>query len=144
VAADLVNIDFVPAPVFGEEERGESPRIPKLFGMPYADDAGIVACTSASLAKIMTATVEKYHAFGLTMSKKKTETMVLRPPGKPVRQLMIQAAGKRYATAIVSLELKVKLLRSDILGTLLYGCDTWTLLQEGYDFLRTQHRRLLL
>ena len=48
------------------------------------------------------------------------------------------------ATAIVLLELKVKLLRSEVIGALLYGCDTWTLLQEGYDFLRTQHRRLLL
>ena len=47
------------------------------------------------------------------------------------------------ATAIVSLELKVKLLRSEVIGALLYGCDTWTLLQEGYDFLRTLHRRLL-
>ena len=48
------------------------------------------------------------------------------------------------ATAIVSLELKVKLLRSEVIGVLLYGCDTWTLVQEGYDFLRTQHRCLLL
>ena len=148
---------------------------------------GIVVRTSASLAKIMTAIVEKCDAFGLTVSEK-TETMVLRPPGEPAQQLMIQAAGQRYAqneiftylggtisedadtsaelksrarsawgafhrynrqlydraTAIVLLELKVKLLRSDIFGALLYGCDTWTLLQEAYDFLRTQHRRLLL
>ena len=65
--------------------------------MLNADDAGNVAHTSASLAKIMTAIVEKCDAFGLTVSEMKTETMVLRPPGKPVRQLMIQAAGKRYA-----------------------------------------------
>ena len=38
-------------------------------------------------------------------------------------------------TAIVSLELKVKLLRSEV---------NETLLQEGLDFLRTQHHRLLL
>ena len=48
------------------------------------------------------------------------------------------------ATATVSLELKVKLLRSEVIGVLLYRCDTWTLLQEGYNFLRTQHRHLPL
>ena len=52
MVADLVNIDFVPVPGFGEEEWGESPRSTELFSMLYADDAGIVACTSASLAKI--------------------------------------------------------------------------------------------
>ena len=44
----------------------------------------------------------------------------------------------------MSLELEVKLLPPVVIGALLYGCDTWTLLQEEYDFLRTQHRRLLL
>ena len=48
------------------------------------------------------------------------------------------------ATVIVSLELKVKLLRPEVIRAFLYGCDTWALLQEGYDFLRTQHTRLLL
>ena len=187
MVADLVSIDFVPVPGFGEEEWGESPRSTELFSMLYADDADIVARTSASLAKIMTAIVEKCAAFGLTVSEKKTETMVLRPPEESAQQLMIQSAEQRYAqkerlkclggtisedadmsaklksrarsaygaihrynqqlydraTAIVSLELKVKLLRSEVLGALIYGCDTWTLLQKGYDFLRKQHRRLL-
>ena len=67
-----------------------------LFSVLYADDAGIVARTSASLAKIVTI-VEKCDAFGLTVSEKKTETMVLRPPGEPALQLMIQAAAQRYA-----------------------------------------------
>ena len=164
----MVNMDFVPVPGFGEEEWGESPRNTEIFCMLYADDAGIVACTSASRAKIMTAIVEKCDAFGLTVSEKKTETIVLRPPGEPAQQLMIQAAGQRYAqkerftylggtisedadmpaelkscarsawgafhrynwklydraTAIVSLELKVKLLRSEVIGALLSGSDT--------------------
>ena len=81
VVADLVNIDFVPIPGFGEKECGESPRSTELFSMLYADDMGIVARTSASLAKIMMAVVEKCDAFGLTASEKKTETMVVRPPG---------------------------------------------------------------
>ena len=95
VVADLVNIDFVPAPGFGEEERGESPRSTELFSMLYADCAGIVARTSANLAKIMTAIVEKCDALGLTESEKKMETMVLHPPGEPAQQLMIQAARQR-------------------------------------------------
>ena len=133
----------------------------------------------------MTAILEKCGAFGLTVSEKKTETMILCLPGEPAQQLIIQAAGQRYAqkeiltylggtisedadisaelkscarsawgtfhiynrqlydraTVVVSLKPKVKLLRSDVIGALLYGCDTWRLLQEGYDFLRTQHRR---
>ena len=64
--------------------------------MLYADDAGIVARTSVRLAKIITTIVEKCNAFGLTVFEK-TETMVLRPPGKPAQQLMIRAAGQRYA-----------------------------------------------
>ena len=48
------------------------------------------------------------------------------------------------ATAIVSLELTMELLHSEVIRALLYGCDTLILLQEGHDFLRTQHRRLLL
>ena len=89
VVADLVNIDFRLVPGFGKDEWGESPQSTELFSMLYADDAGIVARTSASLAEIMTAIVEKCDAFGLTVSEKKTETMVLRPPGEPAQQLMI-------------------------------------------------------
>ena len=96
MVADLVNIDFVPAPGFREEQWGESPWSTELFSMPYADGAGIVARTSASLVKIMTAIVETCDALCLTVSEKKTETMVLRPPGELVQQLMIQAAGQRY------------------------------------------------
>ena len=65
--------------------------------MLYAGDASTAARTSASLAKIMTAIVEKCDAFGLTVSEKKTDTMVLRPPGEPTQQLMIQAVRQRYA-----------------------------------------------
>ena len=81
MVADLVNIDFGPIPGFGKEDWGESPRSTELFSMLYADDADIFARTSASLAKITTAIVEKCDAFGLTVSEKKTETMVLHPPG---------------------------------------------------------------
>ena len=76
---------------------GESPRSTELFSMLYADDAGIVARKSASLAKIMTVIVEKCDAFDLKVSEKKTKTIALRPSGEPVQQLMIQAAGQRYA-----------------------------------------------
>ena len=57
MTADLVKIDFVPVPGFGKEEWGKSPRNTELFSMLYVDDAGIVARTSASLAKIMMAIV---------------------------------------------------------------------------------------
>ena len=70
--------------------------------MLYADDTGIVARTSASLAKSM-AIVEKDDAFGLTVSEKK---------------------ARRFHRYNRQLELKVKLLRSEVNGALLYGCNT--------------------
>ena len=53
-----------------------------VWGMLYADDAGIVSRSPAGLARMMTVIVEVFGAFGLTISEKKTETLLMRAPEK--------------------------------------------------------------
>jgi len=69
--------------------------------MLYAVDAGVVPRPAKGLARMMTVVVEVLREFGLTVSEKKTEVLVMRvkkeqgsPPHPP---LIIQAAGQRYA-----------------------------------------------
>ena len=52
-----------------------------VWGMLYADDAGIVSRSAEGLAKIMTVIATVFEAAGLTVSESKTETMLLRTPG---------------------------------------------------------------
>ena len=48
--------------------------------MLCADDAGNVYKSAEGLAKMMTVIVTVFEAAGLTVSEKKTETMLLRTP----------------------------------------------------------------
>ena len=66
--------------------------------MLYADDAGIVTKSAEGLAKMMSVIVTVFEAAGLTVSEKKTETMLLRTPGQApcTSPLVIEAAGQRY------------------------------------------------
>ena len=75
--------------------------------MLYADDTGIVSRSPAGLlARMMTVIVEVFGAFGLTVSEKKTETLLMRAlekaqqPGEtltpPLPALEIAAAGQKY------------------------------------------------
>ena len=159
-----------------------------VWGMLYADDAGIVSKSAEGLAKMMTVIVTVFDAAGLTVSEKKTETMLLRTPNQALRTspLVIEAAGQRYrqtmqflylgglvnASADIIPEikrriqlawvcynrfkrelydmeaapfaLKVRMLKAEVMETLLYGCVTWTLGQEHFAELRTAHHKLLL
>ena len=54
-----------------------------VWGMLYADDAGIVSKSAEGLAKVMTVIVTVFEAAGLTVSEKKTETSCC---GHPTRQ----------------------------------------------------------
>ena len=77
-----------------------------VWGMLYADDAGIVPRSPAGLARMMTVIVEVFGAFGLTVSEKKAETLLMRAPEKtqqpgetptpPLPALEIAAAGLKY------------------------------------------------
>ena len=74
--------------------------------MLYADDAGIMFRSPAGLARMMTVIGEVFGAFGLTVSEKKTETLLVRAPEKaqqpgetplpPLPALEIAAAGQKY------------------------------------------------
>ncbi|CAB1113911.1 unnamed protein product [Ectocarpus sp. CCAP 1310/34] len=74
-----------------------------VWGMLYADDAGVVSKSADGLARMMTIIVEVFREFGLTVSERKTETLVMRvkerqrPPPPPPPVLTIEAAGQRYA-----------------------------------------------
>ncbi|CAB1096389.1 unnamed protein product [Ectocarpus sp. CCAP 1310/34] len=73
--------------------------------MLYADDAGVVSRSAEGLARMMTLIVEVFGEFGLTVSEKKTETLLMRAKDKPTTTsqpappppLTIEAAGQKYA-----------------------------------------------
>ena len=44
----------------------------------------------------------------------------------------------------VRVRLRVQLLKADVVGTLLYGCMTWSPKKPDYDRLRRVHRSMLL
>ena len=77
--------------------------------MLHADDAGIMSRSPAGLATMMTVIVEVFGAFGLTVSEKKTETLLIRAPEKaqqpgealkpPLPALEIAAADQKYKQA---------------------------------------------
>ena len=69
-----------------------------VWGMLYANDAGIVSKPAEGLAKTMIVIVTVFEAAGLTVSEKKTETMLLRTPDQTTLAppLVIEAAGQRY------------------------------------------------
>ena len=92
--------------VYLEEEAGVGAETPlerarrAVWGMFYADDAGVVSRSQEGLARMMTTIVEVFGEFGLTVSEKKTETLLMRAPekqpkkgGSPPPRLVIEAAG---------------------------------------------------
>ena len=96
--------------VYLEEEAGVGAETPlerarrAVWGMFYADDAGVVSRSQEGLARMMTTIVEVFGEFGLTVSEKKTETLLMRTPekqpkkgGSPPPPLVIEAAGQKYA-----------------------------------------------
>ena len=97
--------------VYLEEEAGVGAETPlerarrAVWEMFYADDAGVVSRSQEGLARMMTTIiVEVFGEFGLTVSEKKTETLLMRAPekqpekgGSPPPPLVIEAAGQKYA-----------------------------------------------
>ena len=65
--------------------------------MLYADDAGIVSKSVESLANMMAVIANVFEGAGLTVSEKKTETMLLgtRNQTPLTSPLVIAAAGQR-------------------------------------------------
>ena len=85
--------------VYLEEETGMGARTPlerarrAVWGMMYADNAGVVSRSQEGLTRMMTIIVKVFGAFGLT------ETLLMRAPekqpkkgGSPPSPLVIKAA----------------------------------------------------
>ena len=147
---------------------GESALATPLWGMLYADDAGVVSQSPEQLRKMMGVIVVACAAFDLTVSEAKTEIMCLREEGMPesTATFSVEAAGqvynqtnefvylegnvnrnadlsievdrrvrnawcsfRKYTLELYDrpsapLELKIRMLRAEVLETMLYGCVT--------------------
>ena len=80
----------------GKEGEG----VQRLWGMLYADDAGIVSRSSEGLERMMTAIVTACSPFGLTVSEPKTELMCLETKRGGKVSFPINAAGQVYKLTI--------------------------------------------
>ena len=75
-----------------------------VWGMLYANDAGVVSRSQEGLTRMMTTIVDVFGEYGLTVSEKKTETLLMWAPkkqpkkgGSPPPSHVIEAAGQKYA-----------------------------------------------
>ena len=171
----------------GEATAGESALETPLWGMLYADDAGVISRLPGQLGKMMGVIVVVCAAIGLTVLEAKTEIMCLRAKGVPesTATFSVKAAGQVYNQTnefvylggnvnhnadlsievdrrirnawcsfrkyilelydrpSAPLELKLWMLRAEILETMLYGCVTWSPRACHYDTLRRDHHRFL-
>ena len=82
----------------GEATAGESVLATPLWGMFYADDAGVVSRSPEQLRKMMEVIVVVCAVFGLTVSEGKNEIMCLRAKGMPdsTAPFSVEAAGQVY------------------------------------------------
>ena len=164
----------------------EGVEVQRLWGMLYADDAGIVSRSSEGLERMMTVIVTACSSFGLTVSEAKTEIMCLETKSGGKLSFTVNAAGQVYKQTIqfvyfggaiaadrdrsiemtrrlqrawacfqrykmeiyyrpgVCFRLKVRLLKAEVVETLLYGCITWSPKKPDYDRLRQVQRSMLL
>ena len=82
----------------GEATAGESVLATPLWGMFYADDAGVVSQLPEQLRKVMGVMVVMCAAFGRIVSDTKTEIMYLRAKWMPesTATFSVEAAGQVY------------------------------------------------
>ena len=82
----------------GEATARKSVLATPLWGMLYADDAGVVSRSPEQLRKMMEVIVVVCSAFGLSVSEAKTEIMCLRAKGMPESTAIfsVEAAGQVY------------------------------------------------
>ena len=78
----------------------EGEEVQRLWGMLYADDAGIVSRSSEGLERMMTVIVTACSSFGLTVSEAKTEKMCLEAKGGGKVSFTINAASQVYNQTI--------------------------------------------
>ena len=157
-----------------------------LWGMLYADDAGVVSQSPEQLRKMMGVIAVVCAAFGLTVSKAKDHVFTRegdvgvhrhvqrtgsatgvqpnervyiprgerQPQCRPVhrdrsahtqRMVQLPKVPPRTVrpTECYLLELEPRMLRAEVLETMLYGCVTWSPRACHYDKLRRAHHRFL-
>ena len=158
-----------------------------LWGMLYADDAGVVSQFPEHLRKMTGLIVVVCAAFGLTVSEAKSKIMCLRTKGMPesIATSSVEAAGQVYNQTnefvyiggnvnhnldlsievnrhirnvqcsfqkytlelsdrpSAPLELRIRMLRAEVLETMLEGCITWSPRACHYDTLRPAHHSFL-
>ena len=78
----------------------EGEEVQRLWGMLYADDAGIVSRSLKGLERMMTVIVIACSSFELTVSEAKTEKMCLQAKGGRKASFTINAAGQVYKQKI--------------------------------------------
>ena len=78
----------------------EGAEVQRLWGMLYADDAGIVSRSSEGLEGMVTVIVTACSSFGLTVSEGKTEIVSLETKGGEKVSFTINAAGQVYKQTI--------------------------------------------
>ena len=82
-------------------QRGkEGGEVQRLWGMLYADDAGIASRSPEELEMIMTVIVTSRSSFGLTVSEAKTEIMCPETKAGEKVSFTINAAGQVYKQTI--------------------------------------------
>ena len=79
IVSDLVYLDHAPKGEGGRpREEGALEMVRRaVWGMLYADDAGVMSTSSRGLTRMMDVIVVACQEFGLTVSEKKTEAMHL-------------------------------------------------------------------
>ena len=167
----------------GEPTAGESVLATPLWGILYADDAGVVSQSSEQLREMMGVIMVVCAAFGLIVSEAKTEIMCLRAKDmpEPAAILSVEAMDQVYhqTNEIVYLggnanhpievngrirnagcsfrkytlelydrpsapiELKTRMLKAEVLETMLYGCVTYSPRACHCDTLRRAHHSFL-
>ena len=99
IVSDLVYLDDAPKGEDGRPRKEGTLEMVRraVWGMLYADDAGVVSTSPRGLTRMMGVIVVTCQEFGLTVSEKTTEAMHLwSHPHTTSNALRIEAAGQRY------------------------------------------------
>ena len=102
LVSDLVYLDDAPKGEDGRPRKEGTLEMVRraVWGMLYADDAGMVSTSPRGFTRMMGVIVVACQEFGLTVSEKKTKAMQLSSHSHTAANaLRIEAAGQRYKQA---------------------------------------------